>query len=418
MRAAQQNGRRTMSQIAHGATSLVTAHLAFALALGCGLIAANLYYAQPLTGPIGIALDIPFAATGILVTLTQIGYGLGLLFVVPLGDIIENRRLVVTATCVAGLALVVMAMAPLAAVFMAAALVLGAASTSVQILLPYAAQLTPAANRGRVIGQLTSGLMLGIALARPLASMTTYYFGWRAIFALSALSMAAVAMILSVSMPRRRPQEPSCYGRALRSFPSLLRDLPILRRRAIYHTALYASFSLFWTAMPLLLGSARFALSQRSIGLFALAGTGGVVVAPIAGWVADRGQTKNGTGGAILAMLAAFVIGLAGGEWRSVGLLVVAAVLVDAGLVINFVLSQRAIYEPKPESRSQIGGLFTAIFFTGGAIGSAVGTASLAYGGWPLACGIGIALALFALLAFAQELLSEPKPRNTSPGGG
>ncbi len=381
----------------------VTPALVFVLALACALIVANLYYAQPLTGLIGAALGVAPAQTGLLVTMTQLGYGLGLLLFVPLGDLIENRKLAVISIAVAMISLIAMAVARSAGVFLAATLLLGLACTCVQILLPFAAHLTSDADRGRVIGSLTSGLMLGIMLARPVASFVTYYAGWRAVFVVSALLMALLAAVLATGMPRYQPQARSSYLDILRSLPPLWRDVPILRRRAAYHAALYASFSLFWTAVPLLLASPRFGLTQQSIGLFALAGTGGVIVAPIVGALADRGWTRPATGLSISAVLLAFGIALVGGEYRSITLLVIAALLIDAGLVTNFVLSQRAIYGPNPESRSRIGGLFTAIFFTGGALGSALAAASLVAGGWQLTSYIGLGFAAAALTLYVGE---------------
>ena len=385
------------------APASITPALTVLLALACALIVANLYYAQPLTGLIGPALGLAPAQTGLLVTMTQLGYGLGLLAFVPLGDLIDNRRLAVANLLIAAAALVGIACAPAAGVFLAATLVVGIACTTVQILLPYAAHFTTEADRGRVIGSLTSGLMLGIMLARPAASFVTYYAGWRAVFGGSAVLMTLMAAILAFGMPRYQPVTRLSYLGILRSLPALLRDVPILRRRAAYHAALYASFSLFWTAVPLLLAGERFGLTQRGIGLFALAGTGGVIIAPIAGTIADRGLTKPATGFAIGAVLAAFGIALVGGEMHSISLLVVAALLIDAGLVTNFVLSQRSIYAPRPESRSRIGGLFTAMFFAGGALGSALAAASLVAGGWELTSQIGMAFAAGALALYAGE---------------
>src|SRR5262245_43223934 len=383
----------------------VTPTLALALALACGLIVANLYYAQPLTGLIGADLGLAAAQTGLLVTATQLGYGLGLIVFVPVGDLIENRRLALVSLTVAMTALIAIAFAHASAAMLAATFVVGLACTLVQILLPYAAHFTTDADRGRVIGMLTSGLMLGIMLARPVASFITHYAGWRAVFVLSAGLMALVAAILAAAMPRYRPVARLDYLEILRSLPGLLRELPILRRRAAYHAALYASFSLFWTAVPLLLAGPRFGLTQEGIGLFALAGTGGVIIAPLAGVIADRGWTRAATGCAIAAVLVAFAIALTGGQQGSIALLVVAAILIDAGLVINFVLSQRAIYGPRPESRSRIGGLFTAIFFTGGAIGSALAAASLVLGGWHLTTFIGMGFAAGALTLYTAEVL-------------
>jgi predicted MFS family arabinose efflux permease len=405
-----------MSQsIPTAAPRSITPMLAFMLALSCGLIVANFYYAQPLTGLIGEALGSAPAQTGLIATLTQSGYALGLLLFVPLGDLVENRTLAVASIAAALAALVAMSTARFADMFLAATLLLGVACSSVQILLPYAAHFTTEANRGRVIGGLTSGLMLGIMLARPAASFVTFYAGWRAVFALSAALMGVVAAILAAGMPRYRPSTRLSYLGILRSMPPLLRDVPILRRRAAYHAALYASFSLFWTAVPLLLASAPFGFSQQAIGLFALAGTGGVIVAPVAGRIADRGWTTPATGLAIACVLVAFVIALVGGELHSVALLVVAALLIDAGLVTNFVLSQRLIYGPKPESRSRIGALFTAMFFAGGALGSALAAASLVAGGWQLTSAIGMGFAACALLLYAGELIRSRTSRAFKP---
>jgi predicted MFS family arabinose efflux permease len=364
------------------------------------LIAANLYYAQPLTGLIGAALDIPPAAIGMLVALTQVGYGLGLVLIVPLGDLLENRRLTVFVICLDAVALLAMSLAHTSGLFLFATFVVGIGGSSVSILLPFAAHLATDIDRGRVIGTLTSGLMLGIMLARPLASFETYYFGWRVVFAASALGMIALAVILTVAMPQRRPRSSLGYFDMLRSLLPLLRDVPVLRRRAACHAALFASFSLFWTAAPLLLAGPLFALTQRGIALFALAGTGGVIVAPAAGWIADKGWTKPATGFAIGAVLIGFVAAFIGGQIRSMAMLVAAAALIDVGVVTNFVLSQRSIYAPRPESRSRIGGLFTAIFFTGGAVGSALASVSMIEGGWQLTTYIGMGFAGIALLLY------------------
>jgi predicted MFS family arabinose efflux permease len=394
----------------------VSSPFVFVLAFACASVVANVYYAQPLTALIGTVLHIAPAGIGLLVTATQIGYGVGLLLVVPLGDLVENRNLVLVCLCVGAAALVAMATAQAAAVFLVATFALGLACTTIQVLLPYAAHFTTEANRGRVIGKITSGLMLGIMLARPTASFIAHSLGWRAVFGVSAAVMVWVAGVLAATMPSFRPHSALSYLQILRSLPPLLRDIAILRRRAAYHAALYASFSLFWTAVPLLLASSHFGLNQQGIGLFALAGTGGVVVAPIAGWIADRGLTKPATGFAMLAVLVAFVVAFVGGQMNSIALLVLAAMLIDAGLVVNFVLSQRSIYGPRPESRSRIGGLFTAIFFIGGAFGSSAAAASFVAGGWRLTCGIGLALAASALLFYVTEFLQQKSLLPASSG--
>jgi len=385
------------------ATRALSLPLTFLLALSCGLVAANLYYAQPLIDPITRTFGISASAGGLIVTLTQLGYGCGLVLLAPLGDMVENRTLVVATLGIGLLALLAMAVVSSVAPFLMATFALGVAVTAVQLLLPYATHFTTDRNRGQVIGALTSGLMLGIMLARPAASLVTYWFSWRAIFGLSAVAMALIAAVLAMGMPAFRPRATSSYRAILASLPMMLREVPILRRRLAYHALLFAGFSLFWTATPLLLAGPGFGLSQHGIGLFAFAGAAGVVTAPIAGRIADRGWTRPATGCAITLVIASFGLAWWGGEARSVAALVVAAVLVDAGLVLNFVLSQRAIYEPRPESRGRIGGLFTALFFLGGAAGSATAASSFVAGGWPLTACLGLGLAVLALLLYARE---------------
>jgi predicted MFS family arabinose efflux permease len=385
-------------------TRALSAPLIFLLALSCGLIAANLYYAQPLIEPIGQALGMSSDRQGLLVTLTQLGYGLGLVLLAPLGDLVENRRLVVVVLAVACLSLLVLAGSSTTAPFLVATFVLGMAVVTVQLLMPYAAQFASDRNRGRVIGALTSGLMLGVMLARPAASLITFWLGWRAVFMVAAAALAVTAVMLAVAMPTFRPRVTSTYGVILRSLPALLRDLPVLRSRAAYHVLLFAGFSLFWTGVPLVLAGPPFGLTQAGIGLFALAGGAGVVTAPIAGRIADRDLTRPATGVAIMLVLCSFALALWAGEIGSIAGLVVGALLIDAGLVLNFVLSQRALYEPRPESRSRIGGLFTALFFLGGGAGSALAASSYAAGGWTLTSEIGLTLAAAALLLYAKEI--------------
>ena len=207
--------------------------LTLLLATSCGLIAANIYLAQPLIGPISVSLGLPPGAGGLIPTMTQLGYGAGLLLVVPLGDLIENRRLVLSILCVAILALAGAALFTHAAAFLAAALLIGLGSVAVQVLVPYAAHLAPDATRGRVVGNVMSGLMLDIMLARPVASLITEALSWHAVFALSAAVMAGLAIVLRLALPRRQPASGLGYGELLASMGRLARRTPVLQRRAL-----------------------------------------------------------------------------------------------------------------------------------------------------------------------------------------
>jgi predicted MFS family arabinose efflux permease len=374
-------------------------------AVACGLIVANLYYAQPLVGPIAAELGLSPGLAGLLVTLTQIGYGLGLLFIVPLGDILENRRLVLTLIGACAVSLAATALVRNASLFLAAAAAIGFTSVTVQILVPWSAHLATEANRGRVVGNVMSGLIIGIMMARPVSSFVASLWGWHAIYGLSAALMAALAGLLLFILPRRRPDAKLHYGQLLASLWHLACTQPVLRRRGLYQACLFGAFSLFWTTAPLLLASPAFGLSQRGIALFALAGVAGAIAAPISGRLADRGHGRMMSTVAMLMVAAGFLISLVAqdGSMLALGLLTLAAIVLDFGVTANLVTSQRVIFALGAEFRNRLNGLFMATFFMGGAASSAIGAWAYAHGGWTLACWIGLALPVAALLYFISE---------------
>ncbi|WP_407569056.1 MFS transporter [Deinococcus altitudinis] len=379
--------------------------LSLLLAAACGLIVANIYYAQPLVGPISVSLGVPVQLAGLIVTLTQVGYGLGLLFIVPLGDLIENRRLILTSVSLSALALLGAAVSVHPLPLLIAALFIGLGSVAVQVLVPYAAHLAPEASRGRAVGNVMSGLTLGIMLARPVASLVTQLSSWHLIFYLSAALMVLLGGVLWRALPPRVPEAGLHYGSLMASMRQLAWTTPVLQRRALYQAALFAAFSLFWTTVPLLLAGPVFRLSQVGIALFALAGVAGAVAAPIAGRMADRGWTRPATGLALLMVALAFSLtrlSLGGGTW-ALGLLVVMAIALDYGVTTNLTLGQRAIFMLSAEHRSRLNGLFMATFFIAGAVGSAVGGWAYTHGGWSLVAWIGTALPVAALLYFVTE---------------
>jgi predicted MFS family arabinose efflux permease len=375
-------------------------------AIACGLIVANLYYAQPLVGPIAATLGMSPAAAGLIVTLTQVGYGAGLLLLVPLGDILENRRLVLTLLCLSALALAAAAMALSAPLFLLAAAAIGITSVTVQILVPWSAHLATEADRGRVVGSVTSGLLLGIMLARPASSFIAALLGWHAVFWLSALLMAALALFLFMVLPRRRPQADLAYFALIASMLRFMRREPVLRRRALYQACLFGAFSLFWTTVPLYLASPAYGLGQRGIGLFALAGVAGAVAAPIAGRLADRGRGRAVSAWSMLLVAAGFIASSFAddGSMLSLGVLTLAAIALDFGVSANLVTGQRAIFTLGAQYRSRLNGMYMASFFVGGALCSALGAWTYAHGGWHLACWTGAALPLSALAYFATGL--------------
>lgn len=379
--------------------------LTFLLAGACGLIAANIYYAQPLIGMISSDLGLSPQAAGLIITLTQLGYAAGLILIVPLADLIENRRLAVGMIGVGVIALTGAAMATHAQTFLIASLFIGFGSVSVQILVPYAAHLAPDAVRGRTVGNVMSGLMLGIMLARPVASLMADYGSWHTVFVFSSVAMVLLAVFLRVALPARQPHGTLGYRRLLASMATLLRTTPVLQRRAIYQSFQFGAFTLFWTVIPLLLTGPVFRLSQTGVALFALAGVAGAVAAPIAGRLADRGWTHRATGLGILAVAGAFLITHIAepGSTLALALLIVAAILLDFGVTATLVLGQREIFAVGGEVRGRLNGIYMTTWYIGGAIGSAVGGWSYAQGGWLLASCIGLALPIAGLLYYATE---------------
>ncbi|MBZ9939037.1 MFS transporter [Mesorhizobium sp. BR1-1-16] len=390
----------------------ITPALTFLLAFSCGAIAANLYYAQPLIALIGPDVGLSPHVASLVVTLTQIGYGFGLVLLVPLGDIVENKRLITIAVAVTAVALVLTALAPTALPFLAAALFIGFSSSVIQMLVPMAASMTDEASRGRTVGNVMSGLMVGILLARPIAGFLSDLIGWRGVFGLSAAAMILLFGLLMRFLPRRRPDGGQSYGTLLASLLTIWRTTPLLRRRGIYQFFLFADFSLFWTAVPLELHGADFNYSQSQIALFALAGAAGALSAPIAGRLADRGYTRAGTGAAIVFAIVAFALAGVAGHLLSIALMVVAAIMLDFFIQANTVFGQRALYMLAPEIRNRLNGLYIATFFIGGALGSAVASPLHEWGGWPAIVAAGIAFPAIGLLYFLTEFRPGAKGRS------
>jgi predicted MFS family arabinose efflux permease len=375
------------------------------------LSVANIYYVQTLAGPLSADIGLSPDAAGLVVTMTQLGYAAGLLFIAPLGDLIENRRLVVVLTSAAAISLAAMGLARNAPGFFAAAFMTGLSSVGVQVLLPLAAHLAPAHARGRVIGEVQSGLLLGIMLARPAASFLTQLLSWRWPFLVAAALMAVLAPFLRAALPIRSPQANAHYGALLGSMVRLALTTPVLWRKAFYQFCLFGAFSLFWTTAPLLLAGSEFNLSQSGIALFAVAGVAGAIATPVAGRLADAGYTRVGTGAAMATVAAAFGMSFfaSHGARPELALLTASAVFIDLGVQANLNFGARAVLSLSARDRSRLNSLFIGAFFCGGAAGSALGAWAFARGGWALAAGCGLALTFLALLAYATEWRGRPR---------
>ncbi|MFJ8542700.1 MFS transporter [Streptomyces sp. NPDC093586] len=376
------------------------------LAVACGMTVANLYYAQPLLSSLSRDFGIGTATAGTLITLTQVGYVIGMLILVPLGDRLEKRRLVTALLSVTTVALAVAGFAPGFLVLLAAALVSGATSVVAQILVSYAASLAPDETRGRVVGRVMSGLLTGILLSRTVSGLVSDTAGWRAVYLGSAVLMAVLAVSLRAALPQQAPTTSLPYHHVLRSTIRLPRVHPALLRRGLYQAAVFSVFSAFWTTIPFVLTGPRFHYSETGVALFALVGAAGAAVAPFAGGWADRGLARPVTGIALAAAALAFAVAGLGG--RSVVLLALAAILVDVAVQTTLILGQHTVYALDPAARSRLNSVFIAMFFTGGAIGTQLGAAVFDTAGWRGLTVLGAAVPLLTLAYWATERRTRP----------
>lgn len=382
----------------------LTTGLTFVFAVACGLCVANIYYAQPLLGPISASLGLHAGLAGLIMTVIQLGFGSGLLLLVPLADVIENRRLVSCMLSVAVLGLIGIALSNSAVTFLAASFVVGLCAVAAQVLVPFASHLAPEATRGKVVGNIMAGLLAGIMLARPFSSLVAAGYGWRAVFWISAVVMAVLIAVLWRALPERHPHGSVGYRRTMASLPGIVRRTPLLRRRAFYQGMMFAAFQTFWTAVPLALVH-EFGLGQGGIAAFALAGAAGALAAPWSGRLADRGLTRPATGWAIALGLLSFMIGAVSVHYHSLAGLVASGVLLDGAVQLCQILSIRSIFMLAPELRGRLNGLFMTFVFLCAAVASGLAAAVYAFHGWTALCLLGGGFIVAALVFYATEFL-------------
>jgi predicted MFS family arabinose efflux permease len=379
---------------------VMSPRLVLLFALACGLSVANIYVAQPLLDTMGRELSISPAAVGMVVTVTQIGYALGLIFFVPLGDLLDPRRLIVSQAAISALALVVVALAPTGFVLLAGMIVVGLLAVVVQVLVAYAATLAAPAERGRIVGAVTSGVVIGILLARFVSGVLADLGGWRLVYLSSAGLMLILAGLLLRTLPRRpRAAATQSYLTLLGSMVALFREEPILRTRAVLAFLIFASFNVLWTPLALPLSAPPLSLSHSAIGLFGLAGVAGALAAGRAGRLADRGLGQWTTGLSLGLMLAAWLpIALMG---VSLSALAVGVIMLDLAVQAVHVTNQSLIFAVQPEARSRTVAGYMVFYSIGSAAGGIASTSVYAAAGWIGVCGLGAAINLTALLFWA-----------------
>jgi len=357
------------------------------MAVTCAVTVANLYYAQPLLHSIAGSLHASQGSASLLVTAGQLGYAVGLLLIVPAGDITRRRPLLTGLLAVCALTLAGCAAAPSLPVLDVAGALAGVTSVVVQMLVPYAATLASDAERTKVIGTLMGGLLIGILLSRTFAGVVAGVAGWRSVYVVAAMMMVVTAVTLRRSLPDHGPQLAISYARQLRGVLDVARAEPALRWRSLIAACGFGSFACFWTTVTFLLASPQYGFTQLEIGLFALVGAAGAAVSLAGGRVLDaRPRLRWPVSGFFLGALAAsyVAIGLGGAHlgWVSLMLLVIGVLVMDACVQGSHLTNQAVVYDLLPEARSRLTTVYVTTMFAGGAVGSLVGAQAYARWGW------------------------------------
>jgi predicted MFS family arabinose efflux permease len=372
-----------------------------------GLIVANIYYCQPLIVLISQDFGVGEAHAGTITFFTQVGYALGLLFLVPMGDMLEKRKQIVITTAATVVFLIMAALAPSMAVLNAASLLIGATSIVPQLILPLAAHLSPPEKRGKIIGIVMSGLLIGILLSRTISGYVGAWVGWRGMFWMAACLSGILLVVMHYVFPKSPSSYKGHYGTLMHSLIALTKTQPVLREAAAINALTFAGFGLFWTTMVLHLANAPFKFQSDTIGLFGLAAVAGALIAPLIGSVADKRNARVAIGFALPIVFISFFIFYIFGY--SVMGMIAGIVLLDLGQQSVHISNQTRVYALLPEARNRLNTVYMTVSFVGTALGSAIGLWVWDRFGWT---GICITGGIFLLCALAVYAATYKKPQS------
>jgi predicted MFS family arabinose efflux permease len=371
------------------------------MAVACGAAVANIYYAQPLLSTIAHDFSVSDGTAGLIVTASQVGYAAGLVLLVPLGDLLERRRLITRIMLVTTLALAATAASPSFVLLAAALLVVGLTSVVAQILVPMASMLAAEDERGQVVGHVMSGLLVGILVARTASGLIAQAGGWRLVFAVSAGLMLVLCAVLRAALPEVKPTTTLSYPALLRSVGRLVAEQPTLRVRMIYGVLGMGQFSVLWTTIAFLLAGSPYHYSDATIGLFGLVGLAGALAAQAAGRLADRERHHRSTGSFFLIMVVSWV--LIGTGSTSLAALIVGIAILDLGIQGAHITNQSVIYRLVPEARSRLTTAYMTAVFAAAAVSSALASTLYDADGWSAVTALGGALAGLGLVVWLCE---------------
>jgi predicted MFS family arabinose efflux permease len=383
-------------------------------AVACGISVASLYYAQPLLPQISRGFGVGSGTAGLIVTAAQIGYGVGLALIVPLGDILVRRRLVPGLLLIASLALFSASAAPNIDFLIASVAIAGICSVSAQILVPFAASLASDQQRGRVVGTVMSGLLVGILLARTFSGLIAEVAGWRTVFVVAGVLVLALSGMLHRRLPGEKTRPAIGYSELLGSVVGLMRTEPLLRLRSVIGALAFATFNVVWTSLAFLLAGPPYHDSEAVIGLFGLLGAAGALAASFSGRLADRGLERWVTAGSLVVTAASMAL-LALGSHR-LWALIAGILVVDLGIQAVHIQNQQLIFGIDPAARSRLNTGYMVSYFIGGAIGSAATGMAYAAGGWSSVITLGACFSGAGLLVWlASEVVARSRSKEVDP---
>ena len=368
------------------------------MSVATGLAVASNYYAQPLLDTITRAFDLSASSAGFIVTAAQLGYAAGLLFLVPLGDMFERRMLIVSMTLLAAGGMLITASSQSLTMMIIGTALTGLFSVVAQILVPLAATLASPEKRGKVVGTIMSGLLLGILLARTVAGLLASLGGWRTVYWVASVLMVIMALALWRGLPKVKQENHLNYPQLLASVFSLFTRDKLLRTRAVLGCLTFANFSILWTSMAFLLAAPPFNYSEGVIGLFGLAGAAGALGARPAGGLADKGKSHMTTSAGLVLLLLSW-----GAIWYghvSVLALIVGILVLDLTVQGVHITNQTVIYRVKPDARNRLTAGYMTSYFIGGAAGSLISASAWQHAGWTGVCAIGAIVAAINLLVW------------------
>lgn len=387
-------------------TSKLSAGLVIMMSIATGVAVASNYYAQPLLHTIASRFGISNGSAGLIVTVAQLGYALGLVLLVPLADMVERKRLIVVMTLLSACGLLITASAQSMLFVLIGTALTGLFSVVSQVLVPFAATLAAPQERGKVVGHVMTGLLLGILLARTVAGYLSALGGWQTVYWFGAALMILNAIALGRALPRHHQVQHLNYPRLLASILTLFVREPVLRTRALLGALIFAVFSVLWTSISFLLAAAPFNYSDGTIGLFGLVGAAGALAASHAGRLADRGKAGLSTTiGLALLLLSWLPLVFAK---SSLAGLIVGILVLDLMVQAVHVTNLSVINHLQPESRNRLTAGYMTCYFIGGACGSLLSTAMYGYAGWFGVSMTGAALSASGLLAWLLLGYNEP----------